>query len=78
MSTHLSFDLEQHLLDTWTTGNDIELLAENIMERGMTNDEIVNVLIGLASLHNMKCQRAFDTFEALHKEICKMPACCNS
>ena len=62
------FDLEQAIMVAWTTSEDIKLLLEAVCERVQTTDEIANVLIGIQSLHDMRCQKLFDIYETLIRE----------
>ena len=57
------FDLEQEIMDCWGVTDDINVLAENVMEKSPDADTIANVLIGMQSLYQMKFERLFDTFE---------------
>lgn len=57
------FDLESCIMSCWNTKDDIELLSESFSN--MTNDELINALIGIAQLHQMRCQKLMDTFEDL-------------
>jgi hypothetical protein len=57
------YDLEQPIMNCWSTQEDIELLYENIMNNDMSKDDISNVLLGIAKLHNLRSQKLFDTYE---------------
>lgn len=59
------FDLENNIMSCWNTKDDIDLLADAIANKSMTQDEIQNALLGIASLHQMRCQKLMDTFEDL-------------
>lgn len=60
------FDLENAMTETWQTSDEIKLLYENIINKDdMEKEEIVNVLIGICKLHEMRCEKAFDIFENL-------------
>ena len=59
------FDLEQAIMNSWATTDDLNLLAENILSDEMTNEEIANALIGLSQLHHLRAKRVFSVFEAL-------------
>lgn len=58
------FDLEQEILHCWNVVDDIQLINENILERDLTKDEIVNLLTGIHSLYQLKFQTLFETFES--------------
>lgn len=62
------FDLEQEIMKAWDIIEDIQLLNENVMETGMSTDEIANALVGLKSIYNMRFQKVFNIFEDLCKE----------
>lgn len=57
------FDLEQQFLDLWKITDELQLVYERVMDRGMTTDEVANVLLGLVSLYNLKFDRCWETFE---------------
>ena len=59
------FDLEENISSCWNTKDDIDLLADSIINKSMTPDEIFNTLLGISSLHEMRCQKLMDTFEEL-------------
>lgn len=57
------FGLEDAIMSCWSTKEDIELLCENVLEKDLSKDEIANVLMGIAGIHDMRCQKAFAIFE---------------
>lgn len=59
------FDLENDIMSCWNTKEDILLLAESFSEKNITEDEVQNALIGIASLHELRCQKLINTFEEL-------------
>ena len=59
------FELENNIMSCWNTTDDIKLLADQISNKGMSEDEIQNALLGILSLHEMRCQKLMDTFEDL-------------
>lgn len=68
------FQFEQELMQLDQTGDDIDLVVENILERDIDADDIANALIGVAALFRMRFQKVFDTFEALvHSGDIKAP-----
>lgn len=69
-SAQLSFDLEQQLMDCWSIVDDIQTLLEGVLDREMSKDEISNVLIGLKPLYQLKFEKAFETFEKVHRVVC--------
>ena len=57
------FDLEQAIMACWTTKDDIKLFAEKSYD--LSEDELLNGLIGLEHIHNLRCEKVFDIFEEL-------------
>ncbi len=57
------FDLEQEILDCWSITDDLDVIIAS--EHLNLDDEILNILIGLKSLYQLKFQRTFETFEQL-------------
>lgn len=60
------FDLEQQIMELWSTDKDIELLYEYVMDdEVLDRDKVANALLGLSTMHNLKGQKLFKTFEHL-------------
>jgi hypothetical protein len=59
------FDVEQGILNCWNIIDDIKLIYETVGNKGMSEDELMNTLIGLESLYKMKFEKLFDDFEQL-------------
>jgi hypothetical protein len=59
------FDLEEQITSCWNTKDDIDLLYQSIIERQISQEEILNALLGISQLHEMRCDRAFETFKNL-------------
>lgn len=59
------FELENAIMNAWNTADDIELLADAVLNEELTTDEIANALIGLKQLHSMRAKKTFDIFESL-------------
>lgn len=57
------FDLEDNIMQCWRTGDDIKLILDNV--ENLNQDGIMNALIGVESLHEMRMNQLFRTFEAL-------------
>lgn len=70
-SVEQSFDLEQQILDCWTITSQLDTLLEGVLEHDMTTDQIANVLLGLKGLYDLKFDKAFRTFEQVHKTVLK-------
>ena len=62
------FDMEQEIMDCWHVTDDIDVLMEAVMEKDLSTDSIVNVLLGMKDLYHLKFQRLFDTFEQCIEE----------
>lgn len=62
------FDLEQAICNCWNVVDDIKLLNETILEKGMSQDEISNFLLGLSTIYQAKFDKAFDLFEQCTKD----------
>jgi hypothetical protein len=58
------FDLEQAIMSCWNVVEDIDVISEHFQE----NDEVVNVLMGLSRLYQMKFEKCFNLFEECIRE----------
>lgn len=59
------FDMEEMIMSCWDTKEDIKLISESIVEGDLSKDSIVNALVGMAELHDIKCKKLFDIFEEM-------------
>lgn len=59
------FDLGQSILDCWRVTSDIELVYDNF--DSMSKDEVLNALLGIKQLYELKFNKAFNDFEELTK-----------
>lgn len=59
------FDLEQTIMTCWSTADDLEILIESVVEGGLDEDAVANVLIGLQQLHHLRMTRLWNIFERL-------------
>lgn len=68
---NLQFDLEQQIMAMWGTKEEIELFLEAYIDgpAPMTEDQVHNTVYGIACLHDLKCDKAFRTFEKLLKAL---------
>ena len=55
------FSLEQEIMDVWHVVDDLKLYMEKADE--MTEDQRMNMLIGMITMYDLKFQLLFDTFE---------------
>ena len=67
----LQFDLEQQIMQMWNTKEDLELFLEGYMDNPtpMSEDEVHNIVYGIVCVHDLRCQKAFKTFEDFLKEL---------
>jgi len=65
----LQFDLEQQIMSMWGTKEELELFLDAYMDgpKEMDEDEVHNIVYGIACMHNLKSDKAFRTFESLLK-----------
>ena len=61
-------DLEEKILGVWSTSDDIDLLLDWISDHVLIyddagEDELMNLLIGIKSLHHQRCHVLFRDFE---------------
>jgi hypothetical protein len=59
------FDLEQDIFKCWHIVDDIDHVAELIMDRNASKDTISNILIGLSALYGDRFQKLMDNFEKI-------------
>ena len=60
------FDLERGIMSIWQTEDDLETVLYSIMDATdgpPSEDEIVNMILGIKELHGARMQRLWDTFE---------------
>lgn len=62
------FDFEQQIMSCWGLTKDLKDLSEGITEENMSEDQIVNVLIGLEQLYELRFDKLFRTFEQFNRE----------
>ena len=65
------FNLEAEIMNVWNTKDDLQSITGRMMDDPdgpLTEDEIANVLIGLTELHDIRCKKLFNVFEAMVKE----------
>jgi hypothetical protein len=61
----LFFDLEQEILRIWGIKDDIELFLQKYTDgpQPMTEDEVHNYVSGLMHVTELRCSKAFETYE---------------
>ena len=57
-------DLESAIMVAWQTSEDIDLLFKHYGDapRPMTEDEVLNALLGIKSLHDMRCEALMEKY----------------
>ena len=73
------YDLEEKIMDCWSVCNDLEVVFRQIGdgEREPTEDEMMNVLIGMQQLYQWKFEQLFNKYEDILKaqrEDSKLPS----
>lgn len=63
------FDLEDEIFSVEQTGKDIQMLFKTYGDRSwpMTEDEVMNALLGIYTLHEMRCYWLDDTYKQVHQ-----------
>ena len=67
------FNLEEEIQKVWNTEEDLDTILYRIMdahEGPPSEDEIVNMLIGLKEIHKSRVMKLWDVFETMVKEKC--------
>jgi len=61
------FNLEAEIMSVWTTKDDLQSITSRMTDDPdpMSKDDIVNVLIGLSELHDIRCRKLFNVFEEM-------------
>ena len=59
------FKLEEQILDCWHICDDIQTIIESTDIKELSEDELLNVLIGLKTLYQIKFELMFKTFERM-------------
>lgn len=57
-------DLESAIMVAWQTSEDIDLLFKHYGDhpKPMSEDEVLNALLGIKVLHDMRCEALMDTY----------------
>jgi hypothetical protein len=63
------FDLEDEIFSVEQTGRDVQMLFKTYGDRSwpMTEDEVMNALLGIYTLHEMRCYWLDDTYKQVHQ-----------
>jgi hypothetical protein len=65
------FNLEEEIQNCWQTKDDLSAIAERIIddEDGpMSEDQLGNLIIGLAELHETRMKKLWKVFDSMVKE----------
>lgn len=62
------FDFEQQIMRCWNVTEDIQEVLDANDRETLTQDELMNALIGLKTIYNMKFENLFAQFENMVKE----------
>lgn len=61
------FQLEMDITNLHNAADDIDMLAEAVLEKDLSKDDLVNALTGLSTLLRIRVDKTFDTFKAVFK-----------
>jgi hypothetical protein len=61
------FDLEDAITRFYSLKDNLEAIAEGLMEDTISTDEAVNALLGIGVLSQLLADKAFDTFKQTFK-----------
>jgi hypothetical protein len=59
------FDLEQQIMDCWGIVDDIQTVYSASDSRPVSEDEMMNALLGLQTIYQMKFEKLQETFSIL-------------
>lgn len=62
------YDLEQQIMDCWGICEDLGTVIEAVLENGLTEDQIANILQGMKDLYHLKFEKTFETYEKVLRE----------
>lgn len=57
------FDLEQQIMNCWGVCDDLDILFETSCDRGLTEDQLQNALLGMKTMYQLKFEKLFEIFE---------------
>ena len=61
------FDFEQQIMKCWNVTDDINAVYKGVGNTDMTKDQIMNALLGMQELYNLKFEELFNQFNTLMK-----------
>lgn len=62
------FDMEQQIMDCWGICEDIKTIYKTTDIRALSEDELLNAMIGLETIYQMKFEILFNMFEEMIKD----------
>ena len=65
------FDLEEQIQNVWHTKDDLDAIAERVSDDPagpMSEDDLVNVLVGLSELHETRMLKLWKVFETMIRQ----------
>jgi hypothetical protein len=63
------FDFEQQIQKCWMVTDDISDVSEGILDHDLDKDQIVNALMGIKQLYELKFNKLWDLFEEVHMKL---------
>lgn len=66
------FALEQEIMECWNVTTDLKRVTEYLLDAPLEpgrEDRVVNMLVGMEALYEVKFDRCFRTFEKLLREM---------
>ena len=67
----IRFNLEEEIQNVWNTENDLDTILYRIMDAKdgpPSEDDVVNMLLGLKEIHKSRCIKLWDVFETMVNE----------
>ena len=67
----IRFNLEEEIQNVWNTENDLDTILYRIMDAKdgpPSEDDVVNMLLGLKEIHKSRCMKLWDVFETMVNE----------
>jgi hypothetical protein len=67
----IRFNLEEEIQNVWNTENDLDTILYRIMDAKdgpPSEDDLVNMLLGLKEIHKSRCIKLWDVFETMVNE----------
>ena len=62
------FDFEQKIMRCWNVTDDIQEVLDANDRQSLTQDELMNALVGLKTIYQMKFENLFAQFEDMVKQ----------